>query len=150
MVVNGWHLFYFKLFAEILNQLEGDVLELSKSKPDEYLHHPKTKLLAAIAHSIEVDVPSNPADRKFLLGKTLGKHYGDWRRVKRGLPPRYRLFFKFASAKKHIIYAWLNDENTLRKEGDKNDVYAVFASMLKNGTVPDSIDQLMQQSSSPP
>ena len=53
-----------------------------------------------------------------------------WFRVKKqGLLPRYRLFFQFRSeAPKTIIYAWLNDERTLRKAGDKNDVYAVFYS----------------------
>lgn len=148
MVVNGWDLLYFKLFAEILNQLEHDVTELAKAKPDEYLHHPKTKLLASVVHSITEDVPTNPADSKFLLGKTLGNRYGDWRRIKRGLPTRYRLFFKFTTARKSIVYTWLNDENTLRKAGDKSDVYSVFAKMLKGGAVPDSIDALIKASSS--
>ena len=30
---------------------------------------------------------------------------------------RFRLFFRFDSASKVIIYAWVNDENTLRKVG---------------------------------
>lgn len=58
--------------------------------------------------------------------------------------PRYRLFFQFRSeAPKTIIYAWLNDERTLRKAGDKNDVYAVFTTMLKNAKMPNSFAELM-------
>lgn len=146
MVVNGWQLFYFKLFAEVLNKLESDVRELAQKNPEEYGHHPKTKLLAYVVKSITEDVPTNPMDRKFMLGKTLGRQYADWRRVKHGLPPRYRLFFRFTSAQNNIIYAWLNDENTLRKEGDKSDVYTVFAKMLSNGSVPNSIDALLKTS----
>lgn len=146
MVVNGWRLFYFKLFAEILTSLENEVRAIAEKNPEDFEHHPKTKLLADVFKSITEDVPANPMDRKFMLGKTLGKQYADWRRVKRGLPNRYRLFFRFTSTQKSVIYAWLNDENTLRKEGSKNDVYTVFARMLANGSMPNSIDELLKAS----
>ena len=45
-----------------------------------------------------------------------------------------------------IIYAWLNDKDTLRKEGSRNDVYEVFKRMLERGEVPSSIDELIQGS----
>ena len=41
-----------------------------------------------------------------------------------------------------IIYAWLNDEDTLRKEGSRTDVYEVFKRMLGRGEVPSTIDEL--------
>ena len=48
-----------------------------------------------------------------------------------------------------VIYAWLNDEDTLRKEGSRTDVYAVFQRMLERGDVPSTIDELIQGSTDP-
>jgi toxin YhaV len=63
---------------------------------------------------------------------------------KQGMLPRYRLFFQFRSdAPKTIIYAWLNDEGSIRKDGDKHDVYAVFTAMLKSGRMPNSYAELI-------
>jgi toxin YhaV len=45
-----------------------------------------------------------------------------------------------------VIFAWLNDEDTLRKEGSRTDVYDVFKRMLERGDVPSTIDELIQAS----
>lgn len=59
--------------------------------------------------------------------------------MKKGVPDRYRLFFRFASKPiKLIVYVWFNDDDTLRKAGSKTDVYEVFKSMLSRGQVPAS------------
>jgi toxin YhaV len=69
--------------------------------------------------------------------------------VKKGMPDRYRLFFRFASKPiKLIVYVWFNDEDTLRKAGSKTDVYEVFKSMLSRGQVPASINDLVAESTS--
>jgi toxin YhaV len=150
MQKNGWNLFQFKPFAQRLKTLTQDVASLAKSDPTGYKQHPKTKLLASVYRSISEAVPTNPADPVFRLGHTLGKSHGNWRRVKKGLPQRYRLFFMFASNPLQvIIYAWLNDEDTLRKEGSRNDVYEVFKRMLERGEVPSTIDELIQGSANP-
>lgn len=149
MAVNGWTLFYFRLFADILHRLEQDVTKLARKDPEGFVHHEKAKLLKMVHDSITKDVPTDPKDSKFRLGNTLGDRFKDWRRVKRGLPPRYRLFFKFTSVQWKIIYAWLNDEHTLRKEGAKTDVYEVFKKMLNRGEVPDSLEELLRSATSP-
>jgi len=149
MVVNGWTLFYFRLFADLLQRLEQDVTKLARNDPEGFVHHEKAKLLKMVHDSITKDVPTNPNDSKFRLGKALSDRFTDWRRVKRGLPPRYRLFFKFTSAQRNIIYAWLNNEHTLRKEGAKTDVYEVFKKMLNRGEVPNSIEDLLRGATSP-
>lgn len=82
------------------------------------------------------------------MGHSLGPDCAHWRRVKRGLPQRYRLFFRFSSQSARIIvYAWLNDEATLRKAGAKTDVYAVFQRMLRRGEVPSDIKELKKRAS---
>lgn len=146
MVSNGWHLLYFRLFGQILNQLEVEVTALAHKDPKGFHSHPKAKLLKAVIENVRTDVPSNPGHRDFWLGGTLGGGYKDWRRVKHRLPPRYRLFFKFNSNEKRIIYAWLNNENTLRQAGAKTDVYEVFKRMLRRGDVPNSFDDLLKES----
>ncbi len=59
-----------------------------------------------------------------------------------------RLFFKFSVARKVIVFAWLNDQRTLRKQGGSTDVYAVFQQMLKAGRPPDTLDDLLKKVSS--
>lgn len=148
MVKNDWNLYYFKLFAEILTNLENEVTKLSINQPTSYSHHPKTKLLASVVKSIFERVPANPDDPSFRPGHALGANapYTSFRRVKNGLPDRYRLFFRFRTDDRVIVYIWLNDESTLRKEGGKKDVYVVFRKMLSSGNIPCSIEELLNQS----
>ncbi|WP_423867870.1 type II toxin-antitoxin system YhaV family toxin [Bradyrhizobium sp.] len=47
------------------------------------------------------------------------------------------LFFRYNSKAAVIIYAWVNDENTLRKAGSGNDPYHLFGGMLRKGRPPD-------------
>ncbi len=147
MNVNGWNLLYFEFFRAIANRLVDEVLVLREKDPEGYKSHPKTKLLAAVRRAVFSDVPENPDHKKYRMGKKLGPNHRSWRRVKKGgLPPRYRLFFRFDSRRQAIIYAWMNDEHSLRKEGGQKDVYAVFARLLTNGKIPSSFDQLIAQS----
>jgi len=88
-------------------------------------------------------VPANPGHKDFRIGQLLGSGTGHWRRVKNGLPQRYRLFFQYRSdIPKAIIYCWLNDQNTFRKEDSKSDVYVVFAQMISSGKLPNSYADL--------
>ena len=142
-----WQLFYFKLFKAALDELEQVVTKLAEQNPDEYKSHPKTRLLASVYKCITQFVPANPDHPDFRLGKTLGKEYANWRRVKKGMPDRYRLFFRFASRPTQLIVSvWFNDDDTLRKAGSKTDVYEAFKSMLTRGEVPSSIDVLLAES----
>jgi len=93
--------------------------------------------------SVRTRVPNNPGHNDFVLGKTLGRENGHWRRVKKGMPQRYRLFFQFQSkVPESITYAWFNDETTLRKAGAKTDCYAVFKVKLASGSIPNDYKQL--------
>ena len=143
-LAKGWRLYYFRIFQAALDELEATVTQLAREKPNTYKTHPKTKLRASVYKAITDTVPSNPAAPEFRLGKTLGAHNTHWRRVKKGLPERYRLFFRFASSPtKVIVYVWFNDEDSLRKAGAKTDVYETFQSMLARGVVPGGIGELL-------
>jgi toxin YhaV len=148
--VNGWRLYYHRIFAAALDELEADVAALASEDPAGYRSHPKTKLLASVHKVVTQTVPANPAHPSFRMGKTLGAEYADWRRVKAGMPRRYRLFFRFASRPvKAIVYVWFNDEDTLRKAGSKTDVYGAFRRMLGRGEVADGVDALLKESRKP-
>ena len=147
MVVNGWKLHYFRPFAAALDELEAQVTELARRDPAGYKSHPKTRLLASLHKAITQAVPAGPDHPAFRLGKALGSEYANWRRVRKGMPDRYRLFFRFASRPaKIVVYVWFNDEDTLRKAGSKTDVYQAFRRMLARGEVPDRIEALLKDS----
>jgi toxin YhaV len=148
LVVNGWSLFYFHLFKARLDALEQEVLVIFEKDPAGFERNPTVKLLKGVVDNVKENVPRDPNHKDFRLGTTLGKEYTDWRRVKKhNLSPRYRLFFRFTSTDSKIVYAWLNDEHSIRKEGAKNDVYEVFKGMLRRGDVPNSLEALMKESS---
>jgi toxin YhaV len=151
MQANGWQLFYFRVFKAAIDELEATVADLAKRDPAGYKSHPKTKLLASVFNAITAQVPANPDAPEFRLGKTLkavSAANSHWRRVKKGMPDRYRLFFRFASRPvKLIVYVWFNDEETLRKAGAKTDVYETFKRMLAKGLVPQTMDELLAESS---
>ena len=147
MIANGWGLYYFRTFKAALDELEAVVTQLAQDDPKHYKTHPKTKLLASVYKAITDMVPANPDAPDFRLGKTLGADNTNWRRVKKGMPDRYRLFFRFAlSSVKVIVYVWFNDEDNLRKAGAKTDVYETFRRMLARGDVPENIAELLKES----
>ena len=146
MIANGWRLYYYRLFKAALDELESVVSKLAADDPDGYKAHPTTKLLASVYRAITQLVPANPDAPDFRLGKTLGSDNANWRRVKKGMPDRYRLFSRFASNPvKVIVYVWFNDEDTLRKAGSKTDVYETFKRMLARGLVPNDINALLRE-----
>lgn len=147
MIANGWHLYYHRVFKAALDDLEAAVEKLAADNPTGYKTHPKTRLLASVYRTVKQLVPANPDAADFRLGKALGPANTNWRRVKKGMPDRYRLFFRFASSPmKVIVYVWFNDEDSLRKAGSKSDVYETFKRMLARGMVPSSVDALLEDS----
>jgi toxin YhaV len=146
MIANGWRLYYYRIFKAALDELESAVSKLAATDPEGYKAHPKTKLLASVYRVVMEIVPANPDAPDFRLGKTLGSGNTHWRRVKRGMPDRYRLFFRFASNPvKLIVYVWFNDENSLRKAGSKTDACEAFKRMLVRAVVPNNIDELLRE-----
>lgn len=146
-IANDLGLYYFRTFKAALDELEAAVTQLAQDDPKGYKTHPKTRLLASVYKAITEVVPANPDAPAFRLGKTLGTDNTKWRRVKKGMPDHYRLFFRFASSPvKVIIYVWFNDEDTLHKADSKTDVYETFKRMLARGVVPGTIAELLSNS----
>jgi toxin YhaV len=143
---HGWKLYAHPAFGRRLATLILAVDAIAKQQPQTYASHPKTKLLKRILDAILVEVPLDPNAPEYQLGNTLGPAYRHWRRVK--FLSRFRLFFRFSSTSKAIVFAWVNDENTLRKAGARTDPYAVFTRRLRDGNPPDDWNALFQQAES--
>jgi toxin YhaV len=141
MVVNGWKLYVHPLFEQQFRQLVEQVEALAAKDPMGYKDLPAAKLLATVNRHIRETIPRNPGAAEFRQGNTLGSDNRHWFRAK--FHERYRLFYRFSSREKVIIYAWVDDERTLRKSGSRTDPYRVFRAMLEAGDPPNTLEQLI-------
>jgi toxin YhaV len=144
MEAYGWRLFVHPLFQAQLERLAKRVEKLASRDPDGYASHPATKMLATVNHYILDAIPRNPNGPEFRQGNTLGPGNRHWFRAK--FHARYRLFYRFSSEQKVIIYVWVNDESILRKSGSRTDPYVVFKAMLEAGDLPNSLAELLRTS----
>jgi toxin YhaV len=141
---HGWLLIAYPGFLDQFARLSAEankILDLGKPGA---LNHPKVKRMKALDTLVFEVIPSDPASSKFLLGNTLGPKHRAWRRAKFG--GQYRLFFRFDSKAKIIIFGWLNDEDSLRAYGSKKDAYSVFVKMLESGSPPTTWTDLLGES----
>jgi toxin YhaV len=141
VVVNGWRLYVHPLFDQQFRQLVEQVEAIAAKDPVGYKGQPTTKLLSTINRCIREIIPRDPGAAEFRQGNTLGSDNRHWFRAK--FHERYRLFYRFSSKEKVIIYAWVNDERTLRKSGSRTDPYRVFRAMLEAGDPPNTMEQLL-------
>lgn len=148
MQVDGWELFVHPLLLDQLEKLTTAVEKLKAKKPDEYQSSANFKLLAALYELMFVTIPGDPTRHEYRQGNTLGSDYKHWFRAKFG-GQRFRLFFRFDTKQMVIIYAWVNDEDTKRTYGSKNDAYAVFRKMLDKGNPPDDWAALLKTAKTP-
>lgn len=142
--INGWWLLSWRKFESQIETLVADVERLKEGDPDRYRSHPKAKLLAVVLRLIEVDIPRDPGHKDFRQSTTLGAAYTGWFRA--SFLQRFRLFYRYQTTTKAIVYAWMNTEGGLRKIGDKNDPYNVFRKMLDRGEPPTDFDALLRES----
>ena len=146
LVINGWTVLAHPRFLDQWEKLISSVDTLKAKKPEDYQKSAEAKLLAALVQLVTVTVPADPTAVTYRQGSTLGDGRKHWFRAKFG-NGRFRLFFRYSSASKVIIFAWVNDENSLRTYGSETDAYKVFKGMLGDGNPPDDWDALHMQAS---
>jgi toxin YhaV len=140
----GWKLYQWREFGRILAALAAEVEALERADPAGYRSHPSTKRLAAIYRLVTDIIPTKPNAPEFRQGNTMGPVNRHW--FSAGFYERYRLFFRFRSDARAIVFVWVNDQDTLRARGGRNDPYAVFERMLKVGRPPADWDDLLKES----
>ncbi len=146
VVVNGWEVFTHPLFLDQLERLTAAVEAEESKRSLEQGKRANAKLLTALRKLVLETIPGDPSRPEYRQGATLGAKRKHWFRAKFG-GGRFRLFFRYDSAAKIIIFAWVNDETNLRTYGSKADAYAVFRSMLDGGDPPDDWTALMKAAS---
>ena len=131
--INGWLVLYGTEFRQTYDELRAEVRKLNDElTPEAYLQHSTVKLFAHVRRFVREVVPGNPNAPEFAL-------IGDLAHFRRGkghvIPDRYRIFWVFSSQRKVIIFLYLNDASTLRKEGSSTDSYEVFRRLLRQGRI---------------
>ena len=141
---HGWSLLFHDCLVEQLQKLRAASDRAEQADPSSLEANANVKLYRALSQLIFETIPSDPAREEYRQGNTMGAIYRHWRRVKIGR--RFRLFFRYDSKAKVIVFAWVNDERTLRSAGSKSDSYAVFQKMLDRGNPPDDWAALLAAS----
>jgi toxin YhaV len=148
MVIDEWQIFAHPLFLDQVERLTEAVERRRADAPDTYTGSASFKLLVALRKLVFEIIPADPTRPEYRQGATLGSARKHWFRAKFG-GQRFRLFFRFDTRAKIIIFAWVNDAETKRTYGAKTDAYAVFRKMLDQGNPPDRWDTLLRAASDP-
>jgi toxin YhaV len=139
---HGWGLLGHPLLLDQVDKLVVAAERARQSDPAGWQGNANVKLLAMLRDLMLDRVPRDPLGPEFRQGNTLGPAHRHWFRAKFGAN-RFRLFFRADSAARIVVYAWVNDRDTLRKAGAASDPYAVFARMLASGNPPDDWPALL-------
>ena len=145
---HGWRLLFYTEFSRQHGKLKAAAERARQKDPQGFASNSNVKLLRALDRVTSEVIPRDPSRARYRQGNTLGRHYRHWRRARIGR--RFRVFFRYDAKAKVIVYAWMNDERTLRSSGSKTDPYTVFAKMLAQGGPPDDWASLIAASRQDP
>jgi len=121
------HNLYYTRIKEIRERV---VVLKSRLPKNEFIKHDLVKFAKRLREADKNTIPSDPAHPDYRLSGELKK----FKRYKKGLR-RYRLFFCYSDSPPIIVYLYLNDDRTLRKEGSKTDAYEVFKKLVSQKKV---------------
>jgi toxin YhaV len=120
-----------KFYSDKVDALKIEIKKLKLSLNTEaFKQHPDVKFVMRLRDATMQTIPDDPDKKEYQLRGPLRKY----RRYKQGLQ-RYRLFFTFSKAPPIILYLYVNDKSSLRKDGDKNDPYEIFTKMVEQEKV---------------
>ncbi|MCC7152862.1 MAG: type II toxin-antitoxin system YhaV family toxin [Rubrivivax sp.] len=143
LVIHGWTVFAHPLFLAQVEALATQVEALERKDPRGYARKNAAKRLAAIVKLAFNVVPEDPTRSEYRQGSTLGDDCKHWFRAK--FFQQDRLFFRYHEQARLIVYAWVNDDDTLRACESSDDAYRVFRKMLNDGHPPDDWKQLLAE-----
>jgi toxin YhaV len=148
LTAGSWTLLFHPLFVEQLERLiaaaANEIARRNEGEPE----GANSKLAFHLRRLVLQEIPEDPSRPRYRHGGALGEHLKHWLRAKFG-NGRFRLFFRYRQDVRLIVFAWVNDAETLRTYGSKTDAYAVFQRMLGNGNPPDEWDALVRAASHP-
>lgn len=104
---HGWTLLFHQCLVDQLRRLEAAAGRARAADPRGAAGNANVKLFSALSCLILDKVPSDPSRDEYRLGTTMGDAFKHWRRAKIGR--RFRLFFRFDSKARIVVFAWVND-----------------------------------------
>lgn len=129
VVKNKYLLLVHECYAQKIEALKQKVRHLKATLTEsEFLEHEDVKFAARLRKATMEVIPEDPDRIEYRLKGNLKK----FRRYKQGLQ-QYRLMFAFSNTPPIIVYLYVNDTHTLRKEGSKTDPYIVFSKKVEQG-----------------
>ena len=143
LVIHGWAIFAHPLFLAQLEALTQQVESFKNKDPVGYVKKSATKRLAAVTNLAFDIIPQDPTRAEYRQGNSLGEEHKHWFRAK--FFQQYRLFFRYHTLSKVIVFAWVNDEDSKRAYESSDDAYRVFRKMLQSGHPPDDWSQLLAE-----
>jgi toxin YhaV len=129
---HGWRLLFHSGIVQQLARLSAAADRARRSDPKGFGRNANVKLYAALSNLVFDVIPTDPARPDYRQGNTLGPRYRHWLRAK--LLGRFRLFFRYDSDSRTIVYAWVNN----------SDSYAIFRRMLDGGDPPNEWNDLIK------
>lgn len=151
LIVNGWVLLFHPALVEQLERLTAAAIADLEKRDATGTHGRGTaatandKVVSYLYHAMFEEIPQAPASAQYQQGNTLGPSRRHWRRDKFGAG-RFRLFFRYMTPIRTIVYGWVNDQNSLRTYGSSTDAYRRFGEQLDRGHPPDDWDALVEAS----
>ena len=141
---HGWTLLFHDCLIDQLRNLHRAVERTQRRDAARSTSNANVRLFHALSRLMLEVIPQDPSPAEYRQGNTLGPQHRRWRRARVGR--RFRLFFRFDTRVKVIVYAWVYDQSTLRSTGSRTDPYTVFAKMLAQGNPPGDWAALMTAS----
>lgn len=102
---HGWTLLFHDCIVAQLRALQSAA---ARAQAQGRVESANVKLFRALSALILDKVPSDPGRDEYRQGNTLGPAFRHWRRAKIGR--RFRLFFRFDSRTRVIVYAGLTHD----------------------------------------
>jgi len=107
---HGWNLLFHDGLIEQLQKLQTAAQKAKAQDPQGFESNANVKLFNALAQLMLETVPSDPSRDEYRQGNTMGPAFRHWRRAKLGR--RFRLFFRFDSKTRIIIFIAMKEAQT--------------------------------------
>lgn len=121
LVIHGWTVFAHPLFLAKLDALSTQVHAQMQKDPTGYTKRNAYKRLAVIKRLAFDVIRQDPTKPEYPQGATLGGDHKHWFRAK--FFQQYRLFFRYHTASRIIVLAWVNDKSNKRAYESHDDAY---------------------------
>src|SRR3569833_2422227 len=143
LLIHGWTVFAHPLFLAQIEALAQQVEAFKQQDPVGDVKKNAARRLAAVTKLALDIIPQDPARSEYRQGSTLGDEHKHWFRAK--FFQQYRLFFRYHASSKMIVFACVNDDDSMRVYFCCYDAFRVFLKILNSCLPPYYCIQLLSE-----